>query len=75
MANDTGLLKTNLHELVKKFVVYDGNSRPTDVYEARANAQDGDPCLRTQYAYVSPTSTLVEKQLEVAATWDADWDI
>lgn len=71
---DTGHLKTNLHELVKQYVIYDGSGRMTDVYEARADAVQATPCLRTQYTY-DGVSSRVEKRKESAAAWDITWDM
>jgi hypothetical protein len=71
---DTAHLKTNRNELVKQYIVYDGNGRMTDVYEARNDAEDGTPCLRTQYTY-DGASSRIEKRLETLDTWLAAYDI
>lgn len=72
--NAYGNLRTNALENIKQHFVYDVSNRMTDVYEARANARNGDPCLRTTYTYVS-TSTRVQAMKETDATWDSSWDI
>jgi hypothetical protein len=71
--NDNSQLKTGFNEPSKSYLVYT-DGLLTSQYEARANAQDGDPCFLTQYTYVTATSR-VEKILESNATWDEDWDI
>lgn len=72
--NDNGQLITGMNEPVKQYCVYNGDGLLIDLYEARANAEDGDPCFRTTYTYVTAT-TRIEKVLEANATWDEDWDI
>jgi hypothetical protein len=44
------------------------------VYEARANAADGDPCLKTEYQYDGAT-TRIQKMHESEDEWDATWDV
>lgn len=74
MARDvTTLVKRGLSELTKQFLVYDGNGRLTDCYEAGVDAANGDPCLRTIYQYVTGT-TRVEKMREEQAVWSAAYD-
>jgi hypothetical protein len=73
--NDNKNLKTLFHEPMKTYSVYDGIGRLTEYYQARANTEDGDPCLLTEYAYVDPTSSRIEKTCESNATWDSSWDI
>lgn len=68
-------LKTQAHELVKQFIVYDGSNRITDVYTAPAGAANGTPCTRVTYTYVSPVSSLVEKMQESNDTWSSAYDI
>lgn len=65
---------TGLKENIKQYFVYDMSSRMSIVYEARANASDGSPCLKTTYTYVS-TSTRVQAMKEEDSTWSSAWDI
>lgn len=74
MSNKNEHLKTNAHEYIKSFITYDELSRMEYVYEARANAKHGEPCMRTQYTYDS-TSTRIVKMLEVETTWNSSYDI
>lgn len=74
MSNDTGHLKTNQNEMIKSYITYDGSDRMSVVYEARANAEDGDPCMKTTYTYVTGT-TRIEKMLEEVAEWDSSYDM
>lgn len=70
----TGHLKTGRDELLKQFFVYDGSNRVTDIYEAHADANHGQPCLRTRYTY-DGTSNRVLKMKEVDATWDSSYEL
>ncbi len=72
--NTTAHLLTSKHEFVKQFIEYDGSARMVSIYEARADAADGSPCMKTSYAYVTGT-TRIEKRKEEEATWDSSWDI
>lgn len=72
--NVSGYVKTHSLENIKQYLTYDGSSRMEYVYEARANAAHGDPCLKTQYAY-DGVSTRIIKMKETEATWDSSYDI
>lgn len=74
MANAYGHIITGNNELIKQYFVYDAGSRLITVYEARADAPAGTPCLKTDYTY-DDTSTRVLKMKESESTWDATWDI
>jgi hypothetical protein len=71
----TAALKTQAHELVKQFNVYDGSGRLTTVYTARFGAETGTPCSRVDYTYLNPTSGLVEKMRESNDVWNSSYDI
>lgn len=73
MSNDTGHLKTGTHEFIKQYLVYT-SSNLTTVYEARADAVNGTPCMKTTYTYVAGTNR-VEKMKEETATWSSAYDI
>jgi hypothetical protein len=74
MANVDGYVKTHSSECIKQYIEYDGSDRMEYVYEARANAQDGEKCLKTQYVYDGAT-TRITKMKETETTWDSSWDI
>ncbi len=75
MAEQSGrALTTGAKEYVKQYFVYDVSNRMTDVYEARANARDGEPALRTSYTYIGVTNN-VQAMKEAESLWDSDWDI
>jgi hypothetical protein len=66
-------LKTQANELVKQFIVYDVNGRPTQVYTAHTDAVQDTPCTLVTYQYVGASSR-VEKMKESNATWDVSYD-
>ena len=70
----TNLLKTQLNEFVKQYIVYDGSQRITSVYTAAVDTAHGGPCSKDEYEY-DGGSTRVVKRKESAATWDSSWDI
>lgn len=72
--NDTGTLKTNARELVKQYCVYDINARMTSMYEARADAVTGTPCMLTTYTYDGVSNRIVKRRESVGA-WDSSYDI
>ncbi len=74
MVNKTSHIKTGAHQRMKSYITYDVSSRMGYVYEARVDAEDGDACLVTQYAY-SGATTLIIKMIESNSTWTASWDI
>lgn len=73
-SNGYAHLKTNQNEYIKSYITYDVSDRMEYVYEARANALDGEPCLVTRYTYVS-TSSRVAKMKEYDGTWSSSYDI
>lgn len=77
MANEATLTEQLLSQsktLVKQYIEFDGNGRPTKVYTAPTNAKGNIPCTVTEYIYVSPTSTLVKARKEGHSVWQAAWD-
>lgn len=70
----TELLKTLSNEYLKRFIVRDGQSRTSEVYEARVDAADGDTCLKTTYVYFVGEA-VVQKMKEEPANWSAVYDI
>lgn len=72
--NTTSRITTLKNEVMKTFAVYDGSDRLIELYEAVTTAEDGDPCLKTEYAYIA-ASTRVEKTKESYDVWLAIWEI
>lgn len=73
--NASGAIKTSFYEATKTKSFYDpATFALTDFYEAPTNAEDGTPCLYTQYTYV-PSTTRIDKTKESMSVWDASWDI
>jgi len=72
--NKTAKLTSLKNELMKTYIVYNGDNVPSQVYEAPVDTADGEPCLLTTYTYV-PASTRVEKSRESESTWQAAYDI
>lgn len=56
------------NEPLKLYRTYDGNNRVEFQYEAITHAEDGDPCMVTQYVY-DGLSTRVVKMQETIGTW------
>lgn len=67
-------LTTIRQEPVKMIRVYDAGNRLITQYEAVTHAQDGDPCMRTDYTY-DGSSSRVLKLKETVDTWLAAYDI
>jgi len=63
------------NEPVKMFRVYDGGNRLITQYEAVTHAQDGDPCMRSDYSYVGPTDFKVEKMKESVDVWSSAYEM
>ncbi len=72
--NEYGGIRTGSMEYIKQHLVYDGSSRMIQVYEARANAVNGDTALLTTYAY-DGVSTRISDMKETVSTWNSAWDI
>lgn len=68
-------LKNQQNELVKQYIEYDGQQRPTAVYTVQTDAKHGTPCTIVTYEYLNLTSSLIIKMKEDTATWDSAWDI
>lgn len=67
-------IRPHQKEAVKQYIVYDGLDRMEYHYVATVDADHGDKCLGTQYAY-DGTSGRVVKVKEFITTWDSTWDI
>lgn len=70
----TEQLLTHAKELIKQYLVYDGNGRMVETYVAKTEEVDNGVCLKTTYEY-DGTSTRIIKMKEENAVWDATWDI
>lgn len=71
-AND--FITSHLHEAVKQYIEYDGYNRMVRTFTAVSDAEVGDQCTMTEYAY-SGTSTRIIKMKESLAVWQLGWDI
>lgn len=69
----TEIIQTASHELIKQYQLVDILGRPSRLYTASSNAKQGDPCLVTEFLYVSPTSTIMKGKLDGYDTWDKDF--
>lgn len=67
------LIQGAQNDAVKEYIVYDGSGRMFQHYVAPADADDGAPCILTQYAYVT-TSTNVQYRKEMISTWQKAWE-
>ena len=63
------------NEPVKMFRVYDGGGRLITQYEAVTHAQNGDPCMRSDYSYTDASSFKVEKMKETIDLWSASYEM
>lgn len=73
-ANKYSFVESGNKEYIKQYITYDGSNRAIYIYEAMANSEHGDLCLRTEYAY-DGTSSRVAKMKETESTWDSSYDI
>ncbi len=70
----TDYLDTHQHEATKEYIEYDVDGRMIATYVASYAANDGEPCLKTTYAY-DGSSTRIQKRKESLDVWDSAWDI
>jgi len=68
------MVSTHMSETVKTYSTFDGSSRLEYFYVAHVDAEEGDTCMLTQYAY-DGTSSRIVKTKESKATWLAAWEI
>lgn len=71
------LLKTHAKEMVKQYIKFDVNGRPSKIFTASRKASPGDVCIVTEYVYNGPISTVMLARKEAEGTWDPDaegWD-
>ena len=70
----TELLRSHAHELVKVYIEFDGQDRPSKQYVASVTVLDGGLCQVTEYIYKDSTSTQVKAMKEGYSLWDTDWE-
>lgn len=70
----TELLKAHQNSQTKTHVVLDANDRPTFVFTATVDAEEGAPCMCTEYRYKDLTSVISIGQQERVYKWKAAWD-
>lgn len=68
--SETNKLKTMRNSLMKSYTTYDGTGRMEYIYEAPADAVDGQKCLVTQYVYSGLTTNIVKFE-ETEGSWIA----
>lgn len=68
------LLTSLTKEMRKSYIELDLQGRMSISYEAKNDAVTGDPCLRTEYRYSGPTSTVIIGVKETAFEWDSAFD-
>ena len=68
------LLKAHEKSQVKQHVVVDAQGRDYLAFTTYIGAQDGDPCLVTEYVYANLTTTKVTSRQERVYKWKAAWD-
>ena len=70
----TELLKSLERQQLKQHIVLDAQLRNKFVFEAPVDAEDGEPCLVTEYVYLNPTEAIVIDRQERVYRWKAAWD-
>lgn len=70
----TSVLKTMLDGMTKTYMILDGSNRMTFAYTAAFDAVHGQICLRTEYRYAGPASTIIIGRKETPFVWDSAWD-
>jgi len=68
--NVKSFLQAIRHEAVKLYREYDASNRVSFQYEALHTAEDGDPCMVTEYQY-DGLSNRVTKMREYVGVWDS----
>lgn len=68
------IIKQLRNEALKEYREYDEYFRPSAIYQAYAEATNGEPCLKTAYVYDGPSNRIKKKQ-ESIVPWDSSWDI
>lgn len=66
-------IPTQTQEAVKAHFEYDSLNRLSKSYSANFYAQNGEPCLVTEYQYVG-SSTRVANMKEHEGVWNSAWD-
>lgn len=58
---------------VMTYSVYDISRKLTHLYEAPSDVKHGEPCLLTEFRYVTGNSD-IERTKESVVAWDSAWD-
>lgn len=68
------LLKSQESEQIKQHIVVDAQGRDFLVFTAYIGAQEGEPCLVSEYVYSGPATTKIIGRQERVYKWKAAWD-
>jgi hypothetical protein len=69
------ILKSLEGQELKQWMVREPSTlRILYVFEAPTDAQDGAPCLVTEFIYVNPTSNETIGKKEYTGKWQSEWD-
>lgn len=68
------IIKQLREEALKEYREYDSFYRPSAIYQAHTECENGEPCLKTVYLYDGTTSRIVKKKEEIVL-WDSSWDV
>jgi hypothetical protein len=69
----TEVLMTLSKEISKQHTTFDASNRPSKVYLAKSDAEDGEPCLVKEYIYHGSTN-YVKGRKEGYSIWDSTFD-
>jgi hypothetical protein len=72
-ANENFQISATRDEFIKQYLVYDASGRYVAIYEIKANGQDGEKCMLTEYAYDGASTRIVYRR-ESSALWNGTWD-
>jgi len=73
MANTVENIRGRLNKGTMTYSVYDANHMLIELYEAQWDAHHGEPCLKTEFKYVTDTTRLMASR-ETVVGWDSAWD-
>lgn len=74
VTSKTELLKSQLYEQTKQHITRDAQGRVKYIFTAYIEAEEGDPCMCTEYVYFNPTETDIKARQERVYEWKAVWD-
>lgn len=70
--NQTSNLRTILEGLTKTYLIHDSNNRIIAAYEAKTEAESGDPCMLTRFSYRQGAS--ISSQVRFTKEENSFWD-